>query len=202
MFNEYDDEALEADRRLLTERRETLAEEATEHAAEYRRLIQKAVDASEAKRQEIAQQAKLVKKKYRINSQRHQKTGVQLATVLVVAAARRLFDAADAEHPADDEAVELPSPEAVDYGPTRKWLLERLTDHDIDFEVLEEVQSELGVEIVEPRSASGPTHPRPHPPAGEDGLDPDAIDLDDDPEPTEVDLGLDDPELDDWGDEL
>lgn len=202
MFSEYDDEELEADRRLLAERRETLAEEAADHAAEYRRLVQEAVDAGEAKRQEIAHQAKLAKKKYRIKGQKRQKTGVQMATVLAVVAARRLFDAADAEYPADDEEVELPSPEAVDYGPTRKWLLERLTEHDIGREVLEEVQSELGVEIVEPRSAPGPTHPNPHPPAEGDGLDPDAIDLDDDPEPTEVDFDLDGLELDDRGDEL
>jgi hypothetical protein len=141
----YSDQQLKKDKIRLERQRKQLDKEMGEYAAEYKQLIKKGAEVSEHQRPQLAQQAKIAKKKYKIKKQEYQKNSVVMATVVTVEGAREL----QKMHSEDTTEIESLIHESnVNAEKVQENMMDEMVQFELDMEVMQEVQESLDIDIM------------------------------------------------------
>jgi hypothetical protein len=188
----YSEKQLKEDKIRLERERKQLDKEMGEYADEYKALIKKGAQASEHQRPQLAQRAKIAKKKYKIKKQEYQKNSVVMATVVTIEGARELQnmygeDTTEIETIIHDSNVNA---EAV-----QEDLMDAMVQFELDMDVMQEVQENLDIDIIGTDMMGGTTEEEEMMEKwAEDDLDDEEIDVDSavnaDADPA-TDIGLD-----------
>jgi hypothetical protein len=150
----YSDKQLKKDKIRLERQRKQLDEELNEYAAEYKRLIKEGAEASEHQRAQLAQQAKIAKKKYKIKKQEYQKNSIVMATVVTVEGARELQEM----HSGDTTNLEeLIHDRDVNAQQVQENIMDEMVQFGLDMEVMQDVQKSLDIDIIGPDMAADTT---------------------------------------------
>lgn len=141
----YSDEQLKKDKVRLERQRKQLDRELNEYAEEYKSLIRKGAQASKHKRPQLAQQAKIAKKKYKIKKQEYKKNSVVMATVVTIEGAREL----QRMHTDDTTEIEsLIHDSDVNAQQVQENMMDEMVQFELDMEVMQEVQESLDIDIL------------------------------------------------------
>lgn len=150
----YSDQHLKKDKIRLERQRKQLDKEMSEYAAEYKQLIKQGAEASEHQRPQLAQQAKIAKKKYKIKKQEYQKNSVVMATVVTVEGAREL----QKMHSEDTTEIETLIHESnVNAEKVQENMMDEMVQFELDMEVMQEVQESLDIDIMGTDMSQGAT---------------------------------------------
>ena len=148
----YSDQQLKKDKIRLERQRRQLDKEMGEYAAEYKQLIKQGAEVSEHQRPQLAQQAKIAKKKYKIKKQEYQKNSVVMATVVTVEGAREL----QKMHSEDTTEIETLIHESnVNAEKVQENMMDEMVQFELDMEVMQEVQESLDIDIMGPTCHRG-----------------------------------------------
>lgn len=150
----YGDKQIKKDKIRLERQRKQLDKQMNEYATEYKQLIQKGAKASEHQRPQLAQQAKIAKKKYKIKKQEYQKNSVVMATVVTVEGAREL----QKMHSEDTTEIETLIHESnVNAEKVQENMMDDMVQFELDMEVMQEVQESLDIDIMGTDMSQGAT---------------------------------------------
>jgi hypothetical protein len=150
----YSNQQLKKDKIRLQRQRKQLDKEMSEYAAEYKQLLKKGAEASEHQRPQLAQRAKIAKKKYKIKKQEYQKNSVVMATVVTVEGAREL------QKMHSDDTTEIESiihDSSVNAQKVQENLMNEMVQFELDMEVMQEVQESLDIDIMGTDMSEGST---------------------------------------------
>ena len=141
----YSDQQLKKDKIRLERQRKQLDKELNEYGAEYKRLIKEGAEASEHQRAQLAQRAKIAKKKYKIKKQEYRKNSIVMATVVTIEGARELQDM----HSGDTTNIEeLIHDRDVNAQQVQENIMDEMVQFELDMEVMQEVQESLDIDII------------------------------------------------------
>lgn len=140
--NVYSAEDIREDKIRLKKRRKQLNKDMGQLRREYRDLLEEGAEASEAERPQYAQRARMKKKQFQVKQQKFQKNSVQMATIVTIEGARKLVNMSD------EENLNLPDMNEVDYGEVQQEMRDEVVDWEIDMEIMGEVQDILDVDII------------------------------------------------------
>jgi hypothetical protein len=143
--NVYSDQQLKKDKIRLERQRKQLDKELSEYGAEYKRLITEGAEANEHQRAQLAQRAKIAKKKYKIKKQEYRKNSIVMATVVTIEGARELQDM----HSEDTTNIEeLIHDRDVNAQQVQENIMDEMVQFELDMEVMQEVQQSLDIDII------------------------------------------------------
>jgi hypothetical protein len=141
----YTDTDLKKDKIRLKRERQQLEKEMDEYVGEYKELIREGADAGEHRRPQLAQQAKMAKKKYKIKKQQYKKNSVVMATLVSIEGARELQEM----HGGDKTELEdLLHESDVDAQQVQEDIMDDMIQFELDMEVMQEVQQSLDIDIL------------------------------------------------------
>ncbi|MDB2245241.1 hypothetical protein PM076_14880 [Halorubrum ezzemoulense] len=138
----YSGDEIREDKIRLKQRRKQLNKDMSRLQREYRELLEEGADASDAERPQYAQRARMKKKKFKVKQQKFQKNSVQMATIVTIEGARELMEMSD------EDELNLPDMNEVDYGEVQQHLREEMIQYEIETETMIEVQEALDIDII------------------------------------------------------
>lgn len=141
----YGQEDLKRDKIKLERQRKQLQKEMNEYGTEYKKLMKKGAQASDHERRQIAQQAKIAKKKYKIKKQQYKKNSVVMATIVTIEGAREL------QNMSNEDTTEIESllhDSSVDAEQVQEEMMENMVQFDLDMQMMQEVQESLDIDIM------------------------------------------------------
>lgn len=143
--SKYSSQEIKEDKIRLRQERKRLQKELSDLSTEYQRLLEKGAEANEMERKQFAQQAKIAKKKYKIKQQQYQKNSMQMATVVTIEGARELMEMSDKNTTNFDELMNDPN---VDLSHVQETLMDTMVEHDLEMDMMMEIQDALDVDII------------------------------------------------------
>lgn len=141
----YGEQDLKRDKIKLERQRKQLQNEMNQYGKEYKKLLREGSQASEHERAQIAQQAKIAKKKYKIKQQEFQKNSVVMATVVTIEGARELQNMSDED---TTEIETLIHDSSVNAQQVQEDMMENMVQFDLDMQMMQEVQESLDIDIM------------------------------------------------------
>lgn len=141
----YSEQDLKRDKIKLERQRKQLQNEMNQYGKEYKKLLREGSQASEHERAQIAQQAKIAKKKYKIKQQEFQKNSVVMATVVTIEGARELQNMSDED---TTEIETLIHDSSVNAQQVQEDMMENMVQFDLDMQMMQEVQESLDIDIM------------------------------------------------------
>lgn len=141
----YGEQDLKRDKIKLERQRKQLQKEMNEYGSEYKKLMKRGARASDHKRRQIAQQAKIAKKKYKIKKQQYKKNSVVMATIVTIEGAREL------QNMSNEDTTEIESllhDSSVDAEAVQEEMMENMVQFDLDMQMMQEVQESLDIDIM------------------------------------------------------
>jgi hypothetical protein len=142
----YDSNSLKKDKIKLERQRKQLQKEMSQYGQEYKKLMKKGASASEHERRQIAQQAKIAQKKYKIKQQQFKKNSVVMATIVTIEGARDLKNMTD--EPVTDFEEDVLGDENLDTGQVQEQMMDEMVQFDLDMQMMQEVQESLDIDIM------------------------------------------------------
>lgn len=142
----YDSQSLKKDKIKLQRQRQQLQKEMNQYGQEYKKLMRKGAKASEHERRQIAQQAKIAQKKYKIKQQQFKKNSVVMATIVTVEGARELQNMTD--EPVTDFEKDVLGDENLDSAQVQEQMMDEMVQFDLDMQMMQEVQESLDIDIM------------------------------------------------------
>lgn len=138
----YNGDEIREDKIRLKQRRKQLNKDMSRLQREYRELLEEGAEASDAERPQYAQRARMKKKKFKVKQQKFQKNSVQMATIVTIEGARELMEMSD------EDELNLPDMNDVDYGEVQQHLREEMIQYEIETDTMIEVQEALDIDII------------------------------------------------------
>ncbi len=142
--------------RRLEIKRSRIAEELERLDTEYTETVTEAASNDEGQREEIAQKAKVLKKKWLREKERKKRNTVDLATIILVGAARELIDRCDRDTTDIDMILDDPDVNSDDVIAS-VW--DSISKYDLDHRIVAEVQDELGLDFIDIETVPEPWYP-------------------------------------------
>jgi len=160
---------IEARQTELSLDRDQISHELEELKTEYTELFDAAVDCDESERKKYVQKIKLVKKKIKIKMLQKEKNSEQLATVILVGAARELVDRCEEDTRDTDSIVADPEVETDD---VIRSIWNAILEYNLEYEIVAEVQNELELDLIDIEVEPEPVcNPIPEEPQGDLDVD-------------------------------
>lgn len=141
----YGEEDLKRDKIKLERQRKQLQKEMNQYGKEYKELLREGAQVSDHKRAQIAQQAKIAKKKYKIKQQEFKKNSVVMATIVTIEGARELQNMSNDE---TTEIEQLIHDSSVNAQQVQEDMMENMVQFDLDMQMMQEVQESLDIDIM------------------------------------------------------
>ncbi len=141
----YGEEDLKRDKIKLERQRKQLQKEMNQYGKEYKKLLREGAQVSDHKRAQIAQQAKIAKKKYKIKQQEFKKNSVVMATIVTIDGARELQNMSNDE---TTEIEQLIHDSSVNAEQVQEDMMENMVQFDLDMQMMQEVQESLDIDIM------------------------------------------------------
>lgn len=138
----YSGDEIREDKIRLKQRRKQLNKDMSQLRREYQALLEEGAEASEVERPQYAQRARMKKKKFQVKQQKFQKNSVQMATIVTIEGARELMEMSD------EDELNLPDMNEVDYGEVQQHLREEMIQYEIETDTMIEVQEALDIDII------------------------------------------------------
>lgn len=138
----YSEDEIREDKIRLKQRRKQLNKDMSQLRREYQELLEEGAEASEVERPQYAQRARMKKKKFQVKQQKFQKNSVQMATIVTIEGARELMEMSD------EDELNLPDMNEVDYGEVQQHLREEMIQYEIETDTMIEVQEALDIDII------------------------------------------------------
>ena len=151
-----DGKSYEIEIRRLEIERTQITDELKKIETEYTETISEAASYDEAKQKSKVQEAKVLKKKWKIKKETKKRNTMDLATVILVGAAQELIDRCGTD--ITDINVILDDPN-IDSDDVTASVWNSIEKYDLDLDVVAKVQNELELDLIDIEVGSGPWHP-------------------------------------------
>lgn len=140
----YSGEELREDKIRLRKQRESIQKEMNQYKQKYKELIDEGAQADAITRKQLAQQAKIVKKKFKIKKQQYKKNSLVLATVVTIEGARELMEM----HGNSTTNIEtIIQSGDVDIEQVQEKMTDQMVQFQLDMDLMQSVQDTLDIEI-------------------------------------------------------
>lgn len=141
----YSTEELRNDKHKLERQLSNLESKLEKHETRYRHFLHKGVEASEIKQSQLAQKARLEKKKYAAAKKQYKQVSVKLGTVISIEGMREITSIQSQHEYGIDKYVD----EDFDNTALQHELMDQMAEFGLDMEDMRDVQNALDVEIVD-----------------------------------------------------
>lgn len=150
----YSDRELREYKIKIKRKRAHLEKELEKYENKYKQLLDRGADASDIERRQFAQRAKLTKRRYEIIEKKYRKQGVILATLITIEGIRELLEQQDEDM---SNIASIVADAEADVDALRETFQNQMAQHDLDVEMMQEVQRNLDIDVLPSESTLSAT---------------------------------------------